>query len=528
MKLKAAMGLSEIALMTINANTYSDIFPLVERLSGVFDRGAIKSQRFDAVVNSPELLDLQFDVGKRTYTCAMEGISERIRTLLQKNLDENTILTGIDLLVKRDMRQMKVFLILSGYEDDSDLNEFSLFLDKVRQKLAGGNSRPKLTFSFAVLFRAPQTPMQYAGKRMPEKEMRSCLEKLQAIVRSAGFEARVSAGCEDAIVSEYIAFADRRHTPVLVEASISASMRYRGEISRKLLEFWRDRLLKNGLEPLCEIERDEQTVFPWDDVDTGINRQFLAKVWNNLSAGKEIRACISMPWGDAKCAGCGACSSSEEIKRLNCCGPAAGRTLRRPLPTKLSPVKILVRIPEKWAFADREFIKAAIGRRLMLNSPDLVEPFRRIAQIAPEFFSSGFAVAVAMFADIPLVIPDKELRDDDISVVAVLKSAGRIEEMVFPMEIEGRFAAESSLMAREIDAMLSHYRLKNLKQRQNGWINWQINSGQAKKAGIDLASLHEERKLLRLKLIRMPELHLLNKLFPADAPVIIASCGHRM
>ena len=121
---------------------------LPNELGSHFDRVAIKSQRFDAVVNAPELLDLQFDAGKRTYTCAMEGISDRLRMFLQKNLDEPTILRGIDLLMQRNMRQLKVFLILTGYEEKADFDEFRAFLDKIGSKTQSGKNKPHISVLF--------------------------------------------------------------------------------------------------------------------------------------------------------------------------------------------------------------------------------------------------------------------------------------------------------------------------------------------------------------------------------------------
>lgn len=527
LQLKAKMGLSEIALMTFNANTYSDIFTLVERLNPLYDRVAIKSQRFDAVVNSPELLDLQFDAGKRTYTCAMEGISERLRTLLQKNLDEKTILAGLEQLIQRDMRQMKVFLILTGYEKEEDLQEFHNFLESFKQLINSGNSRPKVTFSFATLFRAPQTPMQYAPRRRSDKEMRQLLDRLGNMVKTADFEARISAGVEDALVSEYIAFADRRHTPVLVDASISGGFRYRGEISRRVLDFWREQLQKRKLTPPGDPERDNKTVFPWDDIDTGIDKNFLFKVWSALSAGIEMTACIARPWGSASCSGCGACASAEQIKRLTSMGPPAGSQIKKLPVARVNSQWILLRIPDQWAFCDREFITAAIARRLMLSCPGLVKSFRRVDTVQPPFFSSGLAIASVSYTGESFVIPEKIEFVDDISILQTIRTTGKIEEFPFPMTLEVDDCGDPQAMAREIDTLLTGYRLKNLKQRHNGWLNWQINSGQAKKAGIDKISLNESNRALRLSLIRMPELHMLNKIFSTNAPRVIslANCS---
>lgn len=521
-QIKAEMGVSELSLMTFNANTCSHIFSLVEQLGSMFDRVAIKSQRFDAVVNSPELLDLQFDAGKRTYTCAMEGISERLRGLLQKNLTESVIMAGIDLLLQRDMRQMKVFLILTGYENQQDIEEFAAFLDKLKHKTAAANSRPRITFSFAVLFRSPQTPMQFAGRRMSEKDMLKTLERLLDLIKAAAFEGRISAGPQDAIFSELVAFADRRSTAVLVKSSVEHGYRYHGEISQKLVDYWRSQLKSRGLISLIDQSRNAQTVFPWDDIDTGINKDFLYKIWQELEAGRQISACISPPYGSGRCAGCQACETPEQIKTLNSLGPVSAGSSARKAALRLNTVRLLVKIPEIWAYCERDFIKAAVARHIMQKCPSATASWRRVDEILPEFFSSGLAVAAVTFAGDPAFVIDKEPCEDDISIIAETKPTARPAEQVFPMLLESVADADPAAVSREIDAILTGGRLKNLKQRQNGWLNWQINAGQAKKAGIEKISLNETDKTLRLTLIRMPELHLLNRLLNSRAPRIIS------
>ncbi|MBU1105422.1 MAG: hypothetical protein KKB51_02045 [Candidatus Riflebacteria bacterium] len=519
-QLKAGLGLSEISLMTFNANTCSEIFSLIDRLGQMFSRVAIKSQRFDAVVNAPELLDLQFDAGKRTYTCAMEGISDHMRILLQKNLDEKTILTGVDLLMQRNMRQMKVFLILTGYEQDSDVEEFRTFLDKVRQRTATGKSQPRLTFSFAVLFRAPQTPMQFAPPRRSAAAMQQQLDQLCALISSTGFEARISSGPEDAEVSEFIAYADRRHTPILIEASIARSFRYHGEISRKLHEFWRQKLKQKGLALLCESERQLETIFPWDDVDTGINKAFLYRIWQTIEAGGEIKACLAPPWGSGKCSGCGACRSPAEIASLNRLGPDLTHKPSRPAEFKTGQLWLLCKVPVEWAYCSREFIAAALARRFMLDVPGAVDWFRRVELLEPGFFAHGLAIACLNGCGLPPSQLHFAAVAGDIEIISALPAGKKLEDRLYPMVLEAPLPGDASAIARDIDALLARYRLKNQKQRHNGWLNWQINTGQAKKAGLSKLSLREENPLLQVSLIKQPELFMLNKLFSDHPPAV--------
>lgn len=521
-QLKASLGLSEISLMTFNANTCSEIFSLIDRLGEMFARVSIKSQRFDAIVHAPALLDLQFEAGKRTYTCAMEGISERMRTLLQKNLDEKTILAGVDLLMERNMRQMKVFLILTGYELEADIEEFKIFLAQVKERTAVGKARPRLTFSFAVLFRAPQTPMQYAPSRQNISAMQRQLEQLCALIVAAGFEARVSSGPEDAEVSEFIAYADRRHTPVLVEASLQRGFRYYGEISRKLHEFWRKKLKHLGLRDPGAMERKLETVFPWDDVDTGIKKVFLYNIWQKISSGGEIRACLAEPWGSGSCVGCGACQSPAEITALNSLGPDLSLLRSRPVEEKSAQIGLLIKIPKVWAFCSREFIAAALARRLMLAAPDAVDWFRRVELVEPGFFSYGLAFAIVGGCGKIPVWPAWKTAADDIEIISLLPIAKKVETLLYPMLLEAQLLGEPATIAREVDALLSRYRLKNQKQRQGGWLNWQIAAGEARKAGLQKISLNEANSLLQVSLLKQPELFMLNKLFADQPPAVIS------
>ena len=515
--LKANMGLSELALMTFNANTCTDIFYLVNKLGTMFSRVGIKSQRFDAIVKAPALLDLQFDAGKRAYTCAMEGISERIRTLLQKNLNEETILTGIDLLLRRGMRQMKTFLIVTGYENESDIAEYQRFLDKVKQLFNNKKSKPKVTFSFAVLFRAPQTPMQYAPTRENSKELDKLQKKLCSITESNGFEARISAGADDAVVSEYIACADRRSTKILVEASVQKGFRYRGEITSKLTEFWKSALNKYSLPEHYKKIRTSETTFPWDDVDTGINKRFLWNVWQSINSGKEIRPCLSEPWGSGSCSGCGACCDNAMRNALHKMGPklnSDNQSLNvNQVDEKTTFVWVEFEIPKKWALCSREFIKAALARQIMLVNPELVERFLYVETISPDFFCGGRALAKVAFKGFGITLKNN-ISDNckDIIIKGRARTPKNQQEAAFPIVLSCIAENDKVQIPREIDGILSKYSIKNLKQRKEGLLTWQINEGHASKHGIELISFNEETKEIKLRLIKTPELYMLNKL----------------
>jgi|GEM_PF-978934 len=349
MRLKANLGLSEIALMTFNFNTFSGLFPLLGALGRIFDRVAIKSQRFDAIARLPALIDRQLAAGKRTYTCAMEGISDRIRELLQKNLQEDVLLTGFQELFNRNIRQMKIFLIVTWFERDSDHEEFGVFLGKLKTLMDGQPGKARLTFSLAVLFRPPFTPLQFSGGRGVAADLQRIMNLISGQVRKAGFESRISAGPYDALVSEWLAYSDRRATPKLVEASVNKGFRYRGEVKRELWDFLRQnsreatgperyfgprlnserglaglageppgnalakrRAKGGGVAPVAPEIDSNGTIFPWDDVYAGVSKEFLFRNFRVLWGGSSNEPCLALPYGSGECLGCGACKTAEE------------------------------------------------------------------------------------------------------------------------------------------------------------------------------------------------------------------------
>lgn len=355
-QMKANLGLSEIGLMTFNLNTCSGLRPLLAQLDRLFDRVALKSQRFDAIAYAPDLLERQLAAGKRTYTCAMEGISDRLRERLQKNLPEAVLLKGFQELFQRQVRQMKVFVIVTGWEEESDLQEFGRLLDRLKKMMEGRRGRPLLTFSLAALFRPPRTPLQAMARPGGMARLEHLMQRVLTAVRQAGFEGRISAGPADAIVSEWLAYADRRGTARLVEASVARGFRYRGECGADLAAFLTtDSPTPTGpegyLSPVAArsdlegrpspsperrasasgsgeespekaevagIAREEghvrhgRVLYPWDDVDVGVSAEFLARNTAVLEQGGSLPSCLARPFGGGACLGCGACRTDAE------------------------------------------------------------------------------------------------------------------------------------------------------------------------------------------------------------------------
>lgn len=519
LKLKQHLGLSELSLMSFNANTYSGIHGLLDELDTLFHRVTLKSQRFDAISVSPGLLERQVDLGKRTFTCAMEGISRRLRLFLQKNLSDQDLLNGFTVLLANHIRQMKVFLIVTGLEKSPDLTEFAGFLSQLNEKIKQGRSRPIITFSLAALFRPPLTPLQFMPRYRDGNECRRLFQEISAIITKAGFAVRISAGPEEALVSEFLSYADRRFTPVLVATSVARGQRYYGSIDVGIHAVLTAEISQRfNKESLATCREGINTVFPWDDIDSGIDRDFLWKTFQNLTAGKETSTCLPPPLGDGVCKACGACISGEEKKRLSTCrlSPPGRRSHPGKEPTPLS-FRLFAEVPSRWAWVGNSFLFAALARMLMLGKPEWTERFIRFSYgIDRNGFSGIFPCEFLLKAGDPTFTATNLLavnsQGNGLSILS-LQAAKPTKTPEFP-PLSGVFIRPDSQVnrtARDVDEILLRYGLRHQKQWHGDTLSWVLQGGHAKKSGFGRIRWRRDSSSLVMDLHAPVAEHFFNK-----------------
>ncbi|MBF0545375.1 MAG: hypothetical protein HQM08_13125 [Candidatus Riflebacteria bacterium] len=488
--LKANLGLHEVNLMTFNANTFSKLDQVLYSLERNYFRVSMKSQRFDAIAKSPAILDREIASGKKTFTCAMEGISQKIRCYLNKNLDENTILDSFKILFSKSIRQMKVFVIISGLEDISDFEEFSSFLSKLKVILNNFRGKPIITFSLSGLFQPPFTPLQFApfSHNYP-KILETIFNKSIDIIKKNGFEARISAGPWDAALSRLIAFADRRSTPILVEASLNKGFRYFGEIEKPLFEFWNEAIKNKNLFSTFHAKQfSEETVFPWDDITIGIPKKFLFESYKKVSELKEIKPCISSPLGTSSCVGCQACPDTFNRIFLNKLSPPSFLKSAMGAGNQGKPLlyRLEANIPPKWAFTGNNFLFAALARMIMLGKPSWVPFFLKFEDGIERngtsgFFSCDFTIKkMAERIEPEKDIPEMNKHGQGLEIRKIYAAKESIKDLHPQLLMK---IASPNPPDRRIDITLGKYKIKHQKRWIKDTLIWEIASGYAKKEG---------------------------------------------
>ena len=236
---KACQGLDTVNLLSFNFNTHAELYPMILSLYREMDNVSLKSQRFDLLAGDSFLAEVQQTIGKTTVSCGMEGISERLRRRLHKNLTEAQIYKACESLFKRGIRELKIFLIATGLEQGDDFVEFERFVKSLESLKSMSDSHVRIIFSLTPLYYPPHTPLQFHACLTSLGDIKNIKKSIERACKSGGMEFRESASFEEMWLTQLLAKGDRRLTPALIRSSIEDGILYYNVIPRQALRNWR-------------------------------------------------------------------------------------------------------------------------------------------------------------------------------------------------------------------------------------------------------------------------------------------------
>jgi radical SAM superfamily enzyme YgiQ (UPF0313 family) len=174
-----------VGLISSATGDYRHIAPVVQGLLGMQVGINISSLRIDRM---PEvLIDGMVQSGVRSCTVAPEAGSERLRCLIRKEMTEADILNGVEMLLAKGMRNLKLYSMIGlPTETDDDLQELVVLVLRIWKLMKQyGRSRGALgtlTLSVNPFIPKPATPLQWCGMA-PPREIEAKLQMLRQAVR---------------------------------------------------------------------------------------------------------------------------------------------------------------------------------------------------------------------------------------------------------------------------------------------------------------------------------------------------------
>ncbi|MFI3114986.1 MAG: TIGR03960 family B12-binding radical SAM protein [Clostridia bacterium] len=308
-------GYEEISLSSLSTSDYRSLEVLCDDMLDYCTPKnvslALPSLRADNF--SVELMEKVQKVRKSGLTFAPEAGSQRLRDVINKNIQEKDLLNACDIAFKGGWNNVKLYFMLGlPTETFEDLDGIADLAKKVvwtwRNSGANRQRGVKVTVSTSCFVPKPGTPFQW-DKQATREELIAKQDHLKSVMRIKN----VNYSWHDAqssFLEGVLARGDRRLNKVILKAYEKGCIFDGWDICFKL-DLWLEAFSECGIDPNFYVYRDFKLdeVFPWDHLLAGTKKSHLLKE-RELS-----RQAITTPECSKKCANCGA---SELILEGHC------------------------------------------------------------------------------------------------------------------------------------------------------------------------------------------------------------------
>ncbi len=301
-----ATGYEELSLTSLSSFDYTRLEQLLS-----FLRGTCEEQR--ARLSFPSLRLDSFSVrlardlpgGKRaSLTFAPEAGTQRLRDVINKGVTEEEILEAVTTAFGLGWRAVKLYFMLGlPTETEEDLEGIAELVAKVVRRGRGVlGAKPRVKVSAASFVPKPHTPFQWEGQD-PREVLEEKHKFLRGRVRKAGGEYDWH-NVEMSFLEAVFARGDRRLAPVLLKAW-ELGCRFDGWSEHFRFSLWEEAFRACGVEGRFYAERslEYDEVLPWEHLDPGVTKEFLAREHQRALAGIRTPDCRF-----GECSGCGVCS----------------------------------------------------------------------------------------------------------------------------------------------------------------------------------------------------------------------------
>jgi len=394
--LRARNAVETLEVYSFNFNTYADIFELLFELGRIFRNVSLMSQRLDILADTPGLVDAELAAGKRSFTLGVEGISRRMRSYFRKGLDDPALDRLVELLVVPKLRELKLFYILSGFEDEGDLAEFAAFASRLAGRRKDSAPGLRILASAGYLVRLPGTPLGHAPLVLEEAPLAATAERLGRICEEAGIEWRLAVHFDEYCVDQLVSLAGGGLLPwfeALAKADDEAV--YDGNLSRRIWPSLRTFARSRGiLGPTFLGEKGPEATPRFPFLEAGTENEVLYREYLAARDFVDRPTCLG-----ARCSDCGACPDAESraflVRHRIAPQPAGGTArLERLAAAKRDFVSVPVSVarPTSLAGASIQAQEAWLMRELCSASPDAWRALFGVRLLAP-LPDSDFGVA---------------------------------------------------------------------------------------------------------------------------------------
>ena len=296
--LLACSGYDEISLSSLSTSDFSGLRDLTDGLLKITEEKKIglslPSLRIDNF--SLELMEKVQKVRKTGITFAPEAGTQRLRDVINKNINEEDIINSTNMLFRGGWTNVKLYFMIGLPTETMD--DVCGIADLAQKVLEVYFAIPKeerakqinITVSTSSFVPKPFTAFQWA-----KQDTRDMLIEKQNTLKSAIKSKRIRYNWHDNKTSYLEGVSE-----VIIKA-VENGCKFDGWGEHFKFDVWMQTFDELGIDPnfYTARERSYEEVLPWDHIDIGVTKNFL------MRENEKAKQSVTTPNCRQKCAGCG-------------------------------------------------------------------------------------------------------------------------------------------------------------------------------------------------------------------------------
>lgn len=294
-------GAASVTLSAFCTSSYRQKRTVLRRLmEEVSPEVGLTSQRVDESASDYEFMRLSAMAGNKSVSFGVEGLSERLRTLVNKHATHDQILQAVENAIKAGYNKMKLFMISNlPTENEEDRKEWIVLARAVREiRDKYPAQKVQIRFNFTDLSVTPHTPFQWLKPTLGQRNLSPHIKGIQELGIRVGFGAGKGHSLDN--ILQLLHIGDDRLLEPMIDLVLKDEETYFRQVSKSAFDTLLKRMEDRGLRlDMYYRLKGKDEPLPWDIVNYGVKKEYLYKMLVNGLKGKETPKC------DEACTGCG-------------------------------------------------------------------------------------------------------------------------------------------------------------------------------------------------------------------------------
>ena len=299
-----ATGYEDISLLSLSTGDYTDIEGL---LGGLMEKYgprniAVSLPSLRAGSLTRQLMEHIKKVRKTGFTIAPEAGSQRLRDVVNKNIDQDQVFRAIEDAVEAGWKVIKLYFMIGlPTETQDDLFEIVRLIETARKLKGSKGGKIKINASFTTFIPKPHTPFQWEGQA-PLEYSRETIDMLKDRLKGTGVQVKWQHP-ETSRIEGLFARGDR-NLAGLLEKAWENGCRLDGWSDWFRYDIWEQSAEQTGIDIdfFTTRARDLSEPLPWDHMNSRVDKSFLAE-----ERKKAFRQETTEDCRDGTCQNCGIC-----------------------------------------------------------------------------------------------------------------------------------------------------------------------------------------------------------------------------